>query len=177
MSKLRSRPARPSFSGKLRRRGPLWLDVRNNTAGFLRSVPDSRFSRMRSTIKRAWSASKLRLRYRCPFGPEVLGKTLLGKADDTVSGSKDRLRRAIIAIERDDVGRRRELVGKIQDVAHGRGTERINRLGVVADNRQAAASGLERQQNRGLQPVRVCFRQAWVGLYSPTESPRHVASE
>ncbi len=123
-------------------------------------MPDSRFSRMRSTIKRAWSASS-RTETSCGFaadvalGPEVLGKTLLGEADDAVGGGQNRLRRAVIAVERDDACRRRELVGKVEDVAHGRGAERVDRLGVVADDRQAAASGLERQQDRGLQAVRV----------------------
>ena len=53
------------------------------------------------------------------------------------------------------LGGRRELVGKVEDVAHGRGAERIDRLGIVADHRQAAASGLQRQQDRGLQAVGV----------------------
>ena len=44
---------------------------------------------------------------------------------------------------------------EIQDVAHRRGAERIDRLGVVADHREAAAVRLERQQDRGLQPVGV----------------------
>ena len=46
-------------------------------------------------------------------------------------------------------------VGKIENVAHGRGAERIDRLRVVADHREAAPSGLQRQQDRGLQPVGV----------------------
>ena len=111
-------------------------------------------------MKRAWSASS-RTETSCgfaaggAFGPEVLGEAFLGEADDAVGGGEDRLRRAIVAVERDDARRRRELVGKVEDVAHGRGAERIDRLGVVADHRQAAASGLERQQDRGLQAVRV----------------------
>jgi len=77
-----------------------------------------------------------------PLGPEVLGKTLLGETDNAVGGGENCLRRAIVAVERDDVCRRRELVGKVEDVADGRGAERVDRLGVVADDRQAAASGL-----------------------------------
>ena len=96
-----------------------------------------------------------RLCGRRAFGPEVLGKALLGEIDDAVGGGENRLRRAIVAIERDDVRRRSELIGKVEDVAHGGGAERVDRLGVVADHRQAAASGLERQQDRGLQAVRV----------------------
>ena len=89
------------------------------------------------------------------FGPEVLGEAFLGEADDAVGGGEDRLRRAIVAIERDDVRRRRELIRKVEDVAHGGGAERVDRLRVVADHRQTPASGLERQQDRGLQAVRV----------------------
>jgi len=45
-------------------------------------------------------------------------------------------------------------VPEIQDVAHGRGAERIDRLRVVADG-EALAAGLQRQQGRRLQPVGV----------------------
>ena len=93
---------------------------------------------------------ELRLGSGRPIGPEIFGKTLLGETDNAVGGGENCLRRAIIAIERDDVRRRRELVGKVENVAHGRGAERIDRLSVVADNRQATASWLERQQDRGL---------------------------
>ena len=45
--------------------------------------------------------------------------------------------------------------GEIEDVAHGRGAERIDRLRIVADHGEAAALGLQRQQDRGLQAVGV----------------------
>ena len=50
---------------------------------------------------------------------------------------------------------RREVAGEVEDVAHGRGAERIDRLRVVADHGEAAPVGLERQQDRRLQPVGV----------------------
>jgi hypothetical protein len=100
-------------------------------------------------------SDELRLGSGRAFSPEVLGKALLGEADDAVGGGENRLRRAIVSVERNDACRRRELVGKVEDVSHGRGAKRINRLGVVADHRQASASRLERQQDRGLQAVRV----------------------
>ena len=90
-----------------------------------------------------------------PLGPEVFRKSLLREADDAVGGGENGLRRTIIAIQRDDAGGRRELAGKVQDVAHGRGAERIDRLGIVADHREAAAAGFQRQQDRGLQAVGV----------------------
>jgi hypothetical protein len=40
-----------------------------------------------------------------PIGPEVLGKSLLGETDNAVSGGENCLRRAIIAVERDDACR------------------------------------------------------------------------
>src|SRR6202034_4275407 len=49
---------------------------------------------------------ELRLCFRGAFGPEIFGEAFLGEADDAVGGSEDRLRRAVIAIERDDVRRR-----------------------------------------------------------------------
>ena len=39
-----------------------------------------------------------------PVGPEVLGETFAGEIDDAVGRGKDRLGRAVVAIERDDVG-------------------------------------------------------------------------
>ena len=45
---------------------------------------------------------------RLTLGPEVLGEAFRGKIDDAIGGGEDRLGRAIIAIERDDLGRRAE---------------------------------------------------------------------
>jgi hypothetical protein len=56
----------PNFTSGMFRRvssissGPLWLDVRNGTACFFRCVPDSRFSRTRSTMKMGTTRSPLR---------------------------------------------------------------------------------------------------------------------
>ena len=52
-------------------------------------------------------------------------------------------------------GRRREAAGKVQDVVDGRGAERIDRLGVVADDAQSFAVGFQRKQNVGLQRIGV----------------------
>ena len=65
------------------------------------------------------------------------------------------MRRAIVLVERHDRSGRAEVVREIQDVAHSRGAERIDRLRVIPDHSQAAAVGLEREQDRGLQAVRV----------------------
>ncbi len=45
------------------------------------------------------------------------------------------------------------MVRKIQNVAHGRGAKRIDRLSVVADDGEAFAAWPQRQQHRSLEPV------------------------
>ena len=75
------------------------------------------------------------------LAPQILGETLLRLADHRIGGGEHRLRRAVIAIERDDPRRRREAFGKIEDVAHGGGAEGIDGLGVVADDGEAEPSG------------------------------------
>ena len=90
------------------------------------------------------------------LGPEVLGEALGGQVDHAIGGGEDRLGRAIVAVERDDCRPAGEnWFGKVEDVAHRRRAERIDRLGVVADDGQAAAVRLQRQQDRGLQAVGV----------------------
>jgi hypothetical protein len=91
---------------------------------------------------------ELRLRRGGALGPQVFGEAFLRKTDDAVGSSEDRLRRPIVAVECNDARRQRELVRKVEDVAYGRGAERVDRLGVIADHCQAPAAGLERQQAR-----------------------------
>ena len=78
-----------------------------------------------------------------------------GKADDGIGRGQDRLGRAVVLLEGDDRRRRREGVGKVEDVADPRGAEGIDRLGVVADHGEAAAVGPEAEQDRGLEAVGV----------------------
>ena len=47
------------------------------------------------------------------------------------------------------------MTGKVENVAHRRGAKRVDRLGVVAHHGEPLAVRLERQQDRGLQPVGV----------------------
>ena len=65
------------------------------------------------------------------------------------------LRRAVVVLQRDHVGLRAEMAGKVENVAHRGGAERVDRLRIVADDRQAASGRLEVQQNRGLKAVSV----------------------
>ena len=100
-------------------------------------------------------AHELRPLGRRAVRPQVLGEALLGEIDDGVGRREDGLGRAVVALERDDLGARTEVTGKIENVAHGRGAKRVDRLGVVADHGEALAVRLERQQDRGLQDVGV----------------------
>ena len=88
-------------------------------------------------------------------GPQVLGETLRAEADHRVGRGEDRPGRAIIAIERDEPRRRIEGGGKVEDVAHGGGAERIDRLRVVADHRQPAPARAQRQHDLALQAIGV----------------------
>jgi hypothetical protein len=78
-----------------------------------------------------------------------------GLRDHRVRGVKDRLGRAIIVLERNDLGGRRETVGKVENVAHGRRAERIDRLCIVADHGEARPVRPQRQQDLGLEPIGV----------------------
>ena len=51
--------------------------------------------------------------------------------------------------------RRREMIRKIENVAHRCRTKGINRLGIVAHHRQTFAVRLESKKDRSLQTVRV----------------------
>ena len=54
-----------------------------------------------------------------------------------------------------DAGSRLELVGKVEDVADGRGPEGINCLGVIADHHHPTTVGPQFQQYFGLKPVSI----------------------
>jgi hypothetical protein len=75
--------------------------------------------------------------------------------DDRVGSSEDRRGRAVVLLKRHDARRRREELRKIQNVAHARGAKSVYRLGVVADDGQAVAVGLETEQDRGLERIGV----------------------
>ncbi|MHC2462540.1 hypothetical protein ACVIHD_001552 [Bradyrhizobium embrapense] len=96
-----------------------------------------------------------RLAGRGPIGPQVLGEAFLGERDHAIGGRQDRLRRAVVAVERDDLGGRAELAREVEDVSHGGGAERVDRLCVVADDGEPASGRLEREQDGGLQAVGV----------------------
>src|SRR5262245_11870905 len=88
---------------------------------------------------------EVRLFRRRAVRPEVFGEALGGELDDGVSRSKYRLCRSVIALQRYDFRLWTEMAGEIEDVAHGRRPKGIDRLRVVADNRQTAPGGLQGQ--------------------------------
>ena len=55
--------------------------------------------------------------------PEVLGEALCGELNHAVGGSENGLSRTVVAIERDDLGRRAERPREVEDIAHRRGGE------------------------------------------------------
>ena len=140
--------------------GPLWMRGAEQHGLLLQGGADlAVFQNLLDDVARlvglVANGDELRPLGRLAFGPEVLGEALRCEIDDAVGSRQDRLGRAIVAVERDDLGRRAELAGEIEDVAHGRGAEGIDRLGVVADDGQAAAARLQRQQDRGLKAIGV----------------------
>ena len=92
---------------------------------------------------------------RPPLRAQVLREPLARQADDGIGRGQDRLRRAVVLLQRDDRGRRLEVARKVQDVAHAGGAEAVDRLRVVAHHREARAIRLQPQQDRGLQRVGV----------------------
>src|SRR6476469_1576100 len=57
--------------------------------------------------------------------PQVLREAFLCLLDHSIRGRKDRLCRAIVAVQCDDCGARGEMARKIEDVAHRRRAERV----------------------------------------------------
>ncbi len=91
---------------------------------------------------------KLRFYRRCPLGPEVLRKTFAGEFDHAIGGGQNRLRRAVIPVQRDDGGRRIELAGEVENISHRCRAKRIDRLRVIADHGETLAARFQRQKYR-----------------------------
>src|SRR5262249_51395020 len=76
---------------------------------------------------------ELRALCRIPLGPEILGEPLTREIDHAIGSGQDRLRRTIVAIKRNDFRPRTKGVWEVEDVANRRGTEGIDRLGIITD--------------------------------------------
>ena len=132
-----------------------WCPARNRTACSFSGVPRSRCSRIERHTASAWSRSSTQVRSSgsataLALGPERLLVTLRRQRDHRVGRVEDRARRAVVALELDH-GRAREALGELEDVAHRRRAERVDRLRVVAHDHQAGAAGLEGRQDVRLQ--------------------------
>src|SRR5262249_50448985 len=83
-------------------------------------------------------------------GPEIFGETLTCKTDYGIRRRQNGLRRAIVLVECNNLGRGTKLTGEVKNVAHRRGAKRINCLRIVPYDSQPAAGGLQRRQDRSL---------------------------
>ena len=90
-----------------------------------------------------------------PGGEQGLGEALAGLGDDAVAGLQDGLGRPVVLFQAYHLGRRVEAAGEIEDVAHRRRAEGVDRLGVIADDGDTGAVGLQTKQDRRLQGVGV----------------------
>jgi hypothetical protein len=79
----------------------------------------------------------------------------LASAINRVGGGKDRHRRAVIAIERDNRGGWIELLREIENVADRGRAKVVDRLGIIANDGQSLAIRLERQHDRRLDGIGV----------------------
>ena len=107
------------------------------------------------------------------YRAQALGVALRGQLHDGIGGVQDRLGRAIVLLEPQHRGGRREMTGEVEDVAHGRGAKAVDRLGVVADHGETAPIRLEPQQD---------FRLKRVGILifvdqDEIEAARHVRGD
>ncbi len=100
-------------------------------------------------------AHQLRPFLRAALAPQRLGVALRGARDHAIGGGENGLRRAVVAFERNDVRRRIELLREIEDVAHGRAAEGIDRLRVVADHGHALPIRLQCPHDLRLQRIGV----------------------
>ena len=76
-------------------------------------------------------------------------------ADQGVGTVEHALGRAVVLLQRDHRRRRYEALRKLEDVVDRRGPERVDGLGVVADDRNAVTVRLHRQHDLGLQGIGV----------------------
>jgi hypothetical protein len=88
-------------------------------------------------------------------GPQRLGKALGRQRHHRVGGVQDGLGGAVVALQRQHPGRRREVGREVQHVAHLGGAKAVDGLRVVAHHGHALTRGLERVQDAGLQAVGV----------------------
>ena len=134
----------PHFSNGILPIGELDLEIGRHVAGaeehgdlaqrraFLVQLEDAIDDELRLLLLVARGHEPRRLAARA-LGPEILRESLGGARDQRVRDVEDRLRRAIVLLERHD-RRAGELLREIEDVAEVRAAERVDALRVVADD-------------------------------------------
>ena len=95
-----------------------------------------------------------RLRRRCARVQRFFGEALERARDERVRRVEDRLRRAVVLLERDDL-RSRELLREVENVAEAGAAERIDALRVVADDGDVAVRAAHPAEDARLEKVRV----------------------
>jgi hypothetical protein len=76
-----------------------------------------------------------------------------GEPDDDIAGVQDRLGRAVVLLQCHHGGRRREARWEIQDVAHRRCSEGVDRLRIVSDHGKPAPVRLHGEEDVRLKRV------------------------
>jgi hypothetical protein len=96
-------------------------------------------------------------RPRSPFAraEEILGESLGRQTDDRIGRGQNRPGRAVVLRQGEHGGGRRELLGKIQDVAYRGCAKGVDRLGIVAHHAHAPSVGPQAAQDLGLQHIGV----------------------
>ena len=86
---------------------------------------------------------------------QVFAETVTGQTDHRIGRRQNRLGTAVVLLERHHSGRWAEVAGKIEDIAHIGGAKAVDRLGIVADDGETGAVGLETEEDGGLQRIGV----------------------
>ena len=86
---------------------------------------------------------------------QVFAILTLTVGDQAIRAVENGLGRTVVFFERNDFGRGHELIGEIKDIVDGSRAKRIDRLGIVSDDAQTAAVGLQSKQDISLDPVGV----------------------
>ena len=151
--------------------------VRYSTAISEREAPSSTSRSISPTTKRASACSSSSSRSwiwlaLAELAPQALGDAAAVVGDHRVGGRQDRLRRAVVLLELDHA-RVGEVVLEVEDVAHVGAAEAVDRLRIVADDRQVAVpAGMRRARRRAWRsarrppPTSSCSSRYWAWLVS-----------
>ena len=89
-----------------------------------------------------------------PCRPKILGKSFLGAADERIRNVENRLRRAVVLLQRHEVARRK-LFREIENVALRRSAKRVDALRIVAHDRNVLVRPAHAAKNPRLELIGV----------------------